>query len=67
VGTVRAWIRQLDHAQLVELATRALWAGTAEEVAALAAPVSQRLVEGGDAVAQGVERERRVVAAGGQP
>jgi phosphoenolpyruvate-protein kinase (PTS system EI component) len=67
VGTVRAWIRRLDHAQLIELATRALWAGSAEEVAALAAPVAELLVEGGDAVAQGVERERRVVAAGGQP
>jgi multiphosphoryl transfer protein len=67
VGTVRAWIRRLDHAQLIELATRALWAGSVDEVAALAEPVSRALVEGGDAVAQGVERERRVVAAGGQP
>jgi phosphoenolpyruvate-protein kinase (PTS system EI component) len=66
VGTVRAWIRRLDHAQLIELATRALRVGSADEVAALTAPVSQALVEGGDAVAQGVERERRVVAAGGQ-
>jgi multiphosphoryl transfer protein len=68
VGAVRAWVRELDRGEVAELAGRALWATTPEDVKALLAPVAQRLasVEGGDAVAQGVERERRVVAAGGQ-
>ena len=69
VGTVREWVRELEHARVAELATRALWCTSPDEVQALVAPVARRLasVEGGDAVAQGVERERRVVAAGGQP
>jgi phosphoenolpyruvate-protein kinase (PTS system EI component) len=69
VGTVRAWVRELNRGEVAELATRALWCTSPDEVHDLAAPVAQRLVsvEGGDAVAQGVDRERRVVAAGGQP
>jgi len=69
VGTVRAWVRELEHAQVSDLASRALSCASPEDVQALVAPVAQRLasVEGGDAVAQGVERERGVVAAGGQP
>jgi phosphoenolpyruvate-protein phosphotransferase len=69
VGTVRAWVRDLEQAQVADLATAALWCETPDEVQQLVAPVAVRLasVEGGDAVAQGVERERRVVAAGGQP
>jgi phosphoenolpyruvate-protein kinase (PTS system EI component) len=68
VGTVRAWVRDLEQAQVADLATAALWCETPDEVQQLVAPVAGRLasVEGGDAVAQGVERERRVVAAGGQ-
>ena len=68
VGAVRAWVRDLDHREVSDLAARALWATSPDEVQALLAPIAQRLasVEGGDAVAQGVERERRVVAAGGQ-
>jgi phosphoenolpyruvate-protein kinase (PTS system EI component) len=68
VGTVRAWVRELDRSRLQEVAARALWASSADEVQAIVAPVARRLasVEGGDAVAQGIERERRVVAAGGQ-
>jgi len=68
VGTVRAWVRDLEQAQVADLATAALWCESPDEVHDLVAPVAQRLasVEGGDAVAQGVERERRVVAAGGQ-
>jgi phosphoenolpyruvate-protein kinase (PTS system EI component) len=69
VGTVRAWVRELNRGEVAELATRALWCTSPDEVHDLAAPVAQRLVsvEGGDAVAQGVDRERRVLAAGGQP
>jgi phosphoenolpyruvate-protein phosphotransferase len=69
VGTVRAWVRELNHGEVAELATRALRCTSPDEVRDLAAPVAQRLVsvEGGDAVAQGVDRERRVLAAGGQP
>jgi phosphoenolpyruvate-protein kinase (PTS system EI component) len=68
VGTVRAWVRELDYGQVEELAGQALWATSPEAVQALVAPVAQRLAsaEGGDAVAQGVERERGVFAAGGQ-
>jgi phosphoenolpyruvate-protein phosphotransferase len=68
VGTVRAWVRELHHGQVAELATRALFCTSPEDVQTLVAPVAQRLVsvEGGDAVAQGVERDRRVVATGGQ-
>jgi phosphoenolpyruvate-protein kinase (PTS system EI component) len=68
VGAVRAWVRELDHGEVAELAERALWAPTPDEVQALMAPIAKRLasVERGDAVAQGVERERRIVAAGGQ-
>jgi phosphoenolpyruvate-protein phosphotransferase len=69
VGTVRAWVRELNRGDVAELAMRALSCSSPDDVRDLAAPVAQRLVsvEGGDAVAQGVERERRVVAAGGQP
>ncbi|MDX6657124.1 MAG: multiphosphoryl transfer protein [Solirubrobacteraceae bacterium] len=69
VGTVRAWVRELSHADCTRLATRALAASTPEEVEALVAPVARRLAsaEGGDAVAQGLEGARGVVAAGGQP
>jgi phosphoenolpyruvate-protein kinase (PTS system EI component) len=53
VGTVRAWIRELDLPQVEELATRALGCATASQVEALTAPVTERLtaVERGDAVA----------------
>jgi multiphosphoryl transfer protein len=69
VGTVRAWVRELDHGEVARLAEQALQAESPEAVQVLVAPVAQRLasVEGGDAVAQGVERERRIVAAGDQP
>jgi phosphoenolpyruvate-protein kinase (PTS system EI component) len=69
VGTVRAWIRELDSVEVAGLVDHALLASTPEEVQALVAPVASRLasVEGGDAVAQGVERERRILAGGGQP
>jgi phosphocarrier protein FPr len=68
VGTVRAWVRELDRSELQELAARALWASSPDEVEAIVAPIARRLmsVEGGDAVAQSVERERGVLAAGGQ-
>ena len=68
VGAVRAWVRELDHGEVSELAQRALWATSPDDVRALLAPIATRLasVEGGDAVAQGIERERRIVAAGGQ-
>jgi hypothetical protein len=68
VGTVRGWVRNLEHAQVAELATRALAATTADEVRDIVAPVTARLVsaERGDAVAQRVEGERSVVPAGGQ-
>jgi phosphoenolpyruvate-protein kinase (PTS system EI component) len=68
VGTVRGWVRELEHAQVAQLATDALAAASAEEVERLVAPVAARLVsaERGDAVAQRIERERSVVSAGGQ-
>jgi phosphoenolpyruvate-protein phosphotransferase len=68
VGAVREWVRALDYREAADLAARALWATTPDDVQALLGPTAQRLasVEGGDAVAQGVERERRIVAAGGQ-
>jgi phosphoenolpyruvate-protein kinase (PTS system EI component) len=51
VGTVRAWVRELAHREVRELATRALTCTTAQEVEALGAPLAQRLtaVERGDA------------------
>jgi phosphoenolpyruvate-protein kinase (PTS system EI component) len=50
VGTVRAWVRELDVRAAEELATRALGCTTAQEVAALTASVAERLadVEQGD-------------------
>ncbi len=56
VGTVRGWVRELEHAQVAALATRALAATTADEVAEIVAPVTARLAsaERGDAVAQRV-------------
>jgi phosphoenolpyruvate-protein kinase (PTS system EI component) len=68
VGAVRAWVRELDHGEVSDLAQRALWATSPDDVRALLAPIATRLasLEGGDAVAQGVERQRRIVAAGGQ-
>jgi phosphoenolpyruvate-protein kinase (PTS system EI component) len=52
VGTVRAWVRELDSRAAEELATRALGCTTAQEVAALTAPVAERLA----GVEQGNER-----------
>jgi phosphoenolpyruvate-protein kinase (PTS system EI component) len=68
VGTVRGWVRALEHAQVADLAARALEASSAQEVEQLVAPVAARLVsaERGDAVTQRVERERSVVSAGRQ-
>jgi phosphoenolpyruvate-protein phosphotransferase len=43
VGTVRAWVRQLVHRQVQELATRALVCTTAQEVETLAGPLAERL------------------------
>jgi phosphoenolpyruvate-protein kinase (PTS system EI component) len=40
VGTVRSWIRALDHGEAVELAQRALDAGDASSVEALARPLA---------------------------
>src|SRR4029434_1974126 len=40
VGTVRGWIRALDHGEAVELAQRALDAGDASSVEALARPLA---------------------------
>jgi phosphoenolpyruvate-protein kinase (PTS system EI component) len=40
VGTVRSWIRALDHREAVELAHRALDAGDASSVEALARPLT---------------------------
>jgi phosphoenolpyruvate-protein kinase (PTS system EI component) len=56
VGTVRGWVRELEHAQVAELAARALAATTVDEVAEIVAPVTARLTsaERGDAVAQRV-------------
>jgi phosphoenolpyruvate-protein kinase (PTS system EI component) len=50
VGTVRAWVRELVHRDVQELATRALRSTTAQEVDALLAPLAERLaaVERGD-------------------
>jgi phosphoenolpyruvate-protein kinase (PTS system EI component) len=69
VGTVRAWVRELVYAQARELAQRALACTTADEVEALAGPLAQRLlsVERGDALAEGVEGDAGVLAAGRQP
>jgi multiphosphoryl transfer protein len=68
VGTVRAWVRELDQRECEALAAQALAMRTAEEVEGLLAPLARRLAsaEGGDAVAQGVEREPGVLATGGQ-
>jgi phosphoenolpyruvate-protein kinase (PTS system EI component) len=68
VGTVRAWVRELDQREAEALAARALAMRTAEEVEGLLAPLARRLAsaEGGDAAAQGVERGPGVLAAGGQ-
>jgi hypothetical protein len=65
---VRGWVRALEHAQVADLAARALEASSAQEVEQLVAPVAARLVsaERGDAVTQRVERERSVVSAGRQ-
>jgi phosphoenolpyruvate-protein kinase (PTS system EI component) len=69
VGAVRAWVRELVHGEAQELAQRALACTTADEVDALAAPLAERLVsvERGDALAEGVEGEGGVLAAGRQP
>jgi phosphoenolpyruvate-protein kinase (PTS system EI component) len=69
VGAVRAWVRELEYAEVQELARRALARTTADEVEALAAPLAERLVsvERGDALAEGVEGESGVLAAGRQP
>ena len=50
VGTVRAWVRELDVRAAEELATRALACRTAQEVVGLTASVTERLagVEQGD-------------------
>ena len=50
VGTVRAWVRELDVRAAEELATRALGCTTAQEVEGLTASVAERLagVEQGD-------------------
>jgi phosphotransferase system enzyme I (PtsI) len=40
VGTVRSWIRALDHGEAVALAHRALDAGDASSVEALARPLA---------------------------
>jgi phosphocarrier protein FPr len=60
VGTVRAWVRELVYGEAQELARRALRCATAEHVAALVAPVAERLatVERGDAVIPPVARAR---------
>jgi phosphoenolpyruvate-protein kinase (PTS system EI component) len=52
VGTVRAWVREIVLGDAQDLATRALACTTAEQVAALVAPVAERLaaVERGDPV-----------------
>jgi phosphoenolpyruvate-protein kinase (PTS system EI component) len=55
VGTVRAWVRELDHREAQRLAAGALRCTTAQEVATLTASVAERLagVERGDAPAGG--------------
>jgi phosphoenolpyruvate-protein kinase (PTS system EI component) len=55
VGTVRAWVRELDHRESQRLAAGALRCTTAQEVAALTGSVAERLagVERGDAAAGG--------------
>jgi phosphoenolpyruvate-protein kinase (PTS system EI component) len=57
VGTVRAWIRALRHDEARGLAERALAAHDAADVAALVAPVAERLalLERGDAAGQHVD------------
>jgi phosphoenolpyruvate-protein kinase (PTS system EI component) len=69
VGAVRAWVRELIYAEVQELAQRALGCTTAGEVEALAAPLAERLasLERGDALAERVEGDGGVVAAGRQP
>jgi phosphoenolpyruvate-protein phosphotransferase len=69
VGAVRAWVRELTYAEVQELAQRALNCTTVDQVEALAAPLAARLasLERGDAVAERVERDPGVVAAGRQP
>jgi phosphoenolpyruvate-protein kinase (PTS system EI component) len=52
VGTVRAWIRELDFREAQKLATRALRCRSAQQVEAFMAPVAERLAafERGEAV-----------------
>jgi phosphocarrier protein FPr len=44
VGSVRGWVRALDHADAVRVATLALAAGSAVEVENLAAPLRSMLI-----------------------
>lgn len=69
VGAVRAWVRELMYAEVQDLAHRALACTTVDQVEALTAPLADRLasLERGDALAERVEGDRGVVAAGGQP
>ena len=69
VGAVRAWVRELMYAEAQELAQRALACTTVDQVEVLTAPLADRLasLERGDALAERVEGDRGVVAAGGQP
>jgi phosphoenolpyruvate-protein kinase (PTS system EI component) len=66
VGQVRRWVRSLEMARAKALAQSALQLDTAAAVAQLMRPVRELLGEGGDAVAEGVERRVGVVPVGGQ-
>jgi multiphosphoryl transfer protein len=69
VGTVRAWVRELDAAACCTLVSAALQAADAGAVESLVEPVAERLrsVERDDAAAQSLERDGGVVAVGPQP
>jgi phosphoenolpyruvate-protein kinase (PTS system EI component) len=68
VGAVRAWVRALDFGESAAVARAALELADAREVARLVEPVARRLrlLEAGDAGGEGVDRDGRVPALGGQ-
>jgi phosphoenolpyruvate-protein kinase (PTS system EI component) len=69
VGTLRAWIRSLDYGDVRGLATRALRAHGAGDVAELAEPLAAalRVLELGEAQGKGIDGAGGVVAVGTKP
>jgi phosphoenolpyruvate-protein kinase (PTS system EI component) len=67
VGTVRAWVRELEFGDVRSRAKRALEARSASDVADELRPVAELLAEVDDAAGEGLESRSGVVALGEQP